>query len=101
MKEGDDTSRGVSRLAFAALQDRDFFERLLRDPRSAAEEKREELDLTDDEIDQAVELVNETREQRTVDDLLAAWDDHAMRIAIWPEDLEIWPERVEIWPNHD
>jgi len=94
-KDGPAVSRAVAVVALMALSKREFFRRLLDDPRGALEEVQAELELGPDDIDEVVGLVAEASRDMKAQQALELWDDWRAR-GIWGDGH--WPEMSPHWP---
>ena len=65
--------QGARDVGLLALHDRDFFERLLENPREAIG-MEDSLDLSEDAIQEVEELIKRTRQTINYEDALAAWE---------------------------
>jgi hypothetical protein len=74
-KQRKKRSYGPTAVALLALHDREFFARLLKDPRGAMNQmvERRKLRLTDADIEQVVTMIEE-RSKTATDDPLVLWD---------------------------
>lgn len=90
-------TRGPTDVGLLALHDREFFERLVKDPRAAMEQKVAEgkLKLTDADKDEVERLIRD-RNRNPIRDPGAVWDNYKKTGRLSPEDwMEGWA--AELW----
>jgi len=88
------SSFGPTAVALLALRDREFFTRLLKDPKTAVDEVSRKLGLTDDDKAEVVRLIESRNKRYSVREAQDAWEkfnvDGTWRPVDWPAGWPAW-----------
>lgn len=96
MPKERDITRGVAVVALMALSKKEFFQRLLADPEEALAGVKAELELSDDEVAEVVEVIQESTQEITPHEALQIWDGWRAT-GRWPV-IKFWPI-YRFWPT--